>query len=167
MPHRPKVSYKLTIVNFPNYLVDSLSSYLHPRTFQTPSLSVISTRRSMRAVVVHSALNSPALFNLCINNMPKPCSHLELFLYTIIRLPLPRPTIHCCSLSGELLQQTWALATDLPSVSPRAPLYSSLRRWEASQDPDQSSILDSPWNGSIQHGIYGWPLIGSTTCRHT
>jgi len=155
MPLRPKVSYKLTIINFPNYLVDSLFSYLHPRTFQMPSLSVISTRLSMQAVVVHSALNSPVLFNLCVNNMPKPCSHLELFLYTIIWLPLPRPTIHCCSLSGEILQQTWALAIDLPSVSPRAPPYSLPRPWEASQGPDQSSILDSQWNGSIQHGIYG------------
>jgi hypothetical protein len=166
MPRGPKVSYKPTIVNFPNYPVGTLSSYLHPRTFQTPSLSVISTRRSMRAVVVLSALNSPALFNLYVN-MPKPRSHLELFLYTIMWLPLPRPTIHSCSLSGELLQQTWALATYLPSVSLRAPLYSSLRSWEASQGPYQCSILDSQWNGSIQHGIYGRPLIGSTTCRHT
>jgi len=46
--------YKLTLLNFPPYIVHTISSYLRDRTseasFQTPKLS----RRSMRAVVTQA-----------------------------------------------------------------------------------------------------------------
>jgi hypothetical protein len=39
---------RLTILNFPSYLLKTLSSYLHHRTFQTSFKSATSTRRTMR-----------------------------------------------------------------------------------------------------------------------
>jgi hypothetical protein len=47
--------YKLTILNFPSYLVKTLPSYLHHRTFQTSFKSATFTRRTMRAGVCCSA----------------------------------------------------------------------------------------------------------------
>jgi hypothetical protein len=71
--------YKLTILNFPSYLVKILSSY-HHRTFQT-SNSATSTRRTMRAGVAQNELVSPVLFSLYVNDMPTPSRHVELALY--------------------------------------------------------------------------------------
>jgi hypothetical protein len=73
--------YKLTILNFPLYLVKTLSSYLHSRRFQSYFNSATSTRRNMRAGVVQSGLVSPVLFSLCVNDIPVPSRHVELALY--------------------------------------------------------------------------------------
>jgi hypothetical protein len=73
--------YKLTILNFPAYLVKTLSSYLHHRTFQTSFKSATSTRRNMRAGVAQGGLVSPVLFSLYVNDMPTPSRHVELALY--------------------------------------------------------------------------------------
>jgi hypothetical protein len=51
--------YKLTILNFPSYLVKSLSSYLHSRTFQSSFNSATSTRRNTRAGVATGGLVYP------------------------------------------------------------------------------------------------------------
>jgi hypothetical protein len=73
--------YKLTILNFPSYLVKTLSSYLHSRTFQSSFNSATSTRRNMRAGVAQGALVSPVLFSLYVNDMPESSRHVELALY--------------------------------------------------------------------------------------
>ena len=41
--------FKLTALNFPSYLVKTISSYLHNRTFEASFQTAISTRRGMRA----------------------------------------------------------------------------------------------------------------------
>jgi hypothetical protein len=73
--------YKLTILNFPLYLVKTLSSYLHSRTFQSSFNSATSTRRNMRAGVAQGGLVSPVLFSLYVKDMPAPSRHTELALY--------------------------------------------------------------------------------------
>jgi retron-type reverse transcriptase len=73
--------YKLTILNFPSYLVKTLSSYLHSRTFQSSFNSATSTRRNMKAGVEQGGLVSPVLFSLYVNDMPAPSLHVELALY--------------------------------------------------------------------------------------
>jgi hypothetical protein len=42
---------RLTALNFPSYLVKTISSYLHNRTFETSFQTAITTRRGMRAGV--------------------------------------------------------------------------------------------------------------------
>jgi hypothetical protein len=54
---------KLTILNFPSYMVNTLPSYLHRRTFQSFFNSATSTRRNMRAGVAQGGLVSPVLFS--------------------------------------------------------------------------------------------------------
>jgi hypothetical protein len=73
--------YKLTILNFPLYLVKTPSSYLHSRTFQSSFNSATSTRRNMRTGVAQGGIVSPVLFSLYVNDMPAPSRHVELALY--------------------------------------------------------------------------------------
>jgi hypothetical protein len=73
--------YKLAILNFPFYLVKTLSSYLHLRTFQTSFKSATPTRRTMRAGVAQGGLVSPVLFSPYVNDIPTPSRHVELALY--------------------------------------------------------------------------------------
>jgi hypothetical protein len=73
--------YKLTILNFPSYLVKTLSSYLHSRTFQSSFYSATSTRRNMRVGVAQGGLVSTVLFSLYVNDMPVPSCHVTLALY--------------------------------------------------------------------------------------
>jgi hypothetical protein len=73
--------HKLTILNFPSYLVKTLSSYLHHRKSQTSFKSASSTRRTMRVGVAQGGLVSPVLFSLYVNDMLTPSRHVELALY--------------------------------------------------------------------------------------
>jgi hypothetical protein len=73
--------YKLTILNFPSYLVKTLSSYLLSRTFQSSFNPSTSTRRNMRAGVAQGGLISPLLFSLYVNDIPAPSRHVEIALY--------------------------------------------------------------------------------------
>jgi hypothetical protein len=57
--------YKLTVLNFPSYLVKTISSYLDCRTFQKSFQSVTSTRRGMRAGVVQVG-SSPRCCSACM-----------------------------------------------------------------------------------------------------
>jgi hypothetical protein len=68
--------YKLTRLNFPSYIVHTISSYLR-RSFQT----AMSSRRGMRAGVSQGRLISPVLFSLYVNDMPPLSHHVELALY--------------------------------------------------------------------------------------
>ena len=72
--------YKLTVLNFPSYLV-IISSYLRGRTYEAFFLTATSSRRDMRAGVAQGGLISPVLINLYVNDMPKPSHHVDLALY--------------------------------------------------------------------------------------
>jgi hypothetical protein len=59
--------YKLTVLNFPPYLVKTVSSYLDCRTFQTSFQSAMSTCDVMRAGEAQGGHVSPVLFSLYVN----------------------------------------------------------------------------------------------------
>jgi hypothetical protein len=73
--------YKLTVLNFPSYLVKTISSYLDCRTFQTSFKTATSTSRVMRAGVGQFGIVSPVLFSLYISDIPTPSRHVELAQY--------------------------------------------------------------------------------------
>jgi retron-type reverse transcriptase len=73
--------YKLTIHNFPSYLVKTISSYLSSRTFEASFQSGTSTIRRMRAGVAQGGIISPVLFNLYVIDMLSPSHRFELTLY--------------------------------------------------------------------------------------
>jgi hypothetical protein len=70
--------YKLTVLNFPFYLVKTISSYLDCQTFQTSFQSATATCHGMRAGVVQGGLISPVLFSMYVNDIPTPSHHVEL-----------------------------------------------------------------------------------------
>jgi hypothetical protein len=72
--------YKLTLLNFPSYIVHKISSYHRGRTFEV-SQTAASSRRCMRAGVAQGGLTSLVLFSLYVNDMPSPSHHVELALY--------------------------------------------------------------------------------------
>jgi hypothetical protein len=73
--------YKLTVLNFPSYLVKAISAYLDRRTFQTSFQSATSTCRGMRAGVAQGGTCPPVLISLYVNDIPTPSSHVELAQY--------------------------------------------------------------------------------------
>jgi hypothetical protein len=70
--------YKLTLLNFPSYIVHTISSYLRGRTFEASFRSATSSRRGMLAGVAQGGLISPVLFSLYVNDIPSPTHHVEL-----------------------------------------------------------------------------------------
>jgi hypothetical protein len=62
--------YRLTVLNFPSYLVKTICSYLDCRTFQTSFQSATSTSRVMRAGVAQGGIFSPALFSRYVTTYP-------------------------------------------------------------------------------------------------
>jgi hypothetical protein len=72
--------YKLTLLNFPSYIVHSIPSYLRGRTFEASFQMATSSRQGMRAGLAQGGLISPVLFSLYAN-MPSPSHHVELALY--------------------------------------------------------------------------------------
>ena len=88
--------YKLTILNFPSYIVHVISSYLRGRTIEASFLSASFSRRVMRAGVEQGGFNSPLLFCLYFNDLPTPSRHVELALYaddTAIIATSRKPTL--------------------------------------------------------------------------
>jgi hypothetical protein len=73
--------YKLTLLNFPSYIVHTISSYLRGRTFETSFQTATSSRRVTRAGVAKGGLISPVLFSLYVD-MPSPSHHVKLALYS-------------------------------------------------------------------------------------
>jgi hypothetical protein len=57
--------YKITVLNFPTFLVQAVSSHLDGRKFRTSLKSAASTRRVMRAAVAQGGFICPAFFRLC------------------------------------------------------------------------------------------------------
>jgi len=64
--------YKLTLLNFPSYIVHTNSSYLRGRTFEASFQTATSSHRGIRAGVAQGGLISPVLFSLYVNDMPSP-----------------------------------------------------------------------------------------------
>jgi len=56
--------YKLTLFNFPSYIVHTISSCLRDRTFEASFQTATSSRRGMKAGVAQGGLISPVLFSL-------------------------------------------------------------------------------------------------------
>jgi hypothetical protein len=56
--------YKLTLINYPSYMVNTISSYFGGRTFEASFQTATISRRSMRAGVPLGGLISPVLFSL-------------------------------------------------------------------------------------------------------
>ena len=73
--------FKLTALNFTSYLVKTISSYLHNRTFEESFQTATSTPRVTRAGVAQGGLISSVLFSLYVSDMPVPSRHVELALY--------------------------------------------------------------------------------------
>jgi hypothetical protein len=73
--------YKLTVLNFPSYLVKTVSSYIDCRIFQTSFQLATSTHRVMRAGLAQGGLVSPVLFSLSVRDIPTPSRHVELTQY--------------------------------------------------------------------------------------
>ena len=69
------------LLNFPSYIVHTISSYPRGRIFEAPSQTATSYRRGMRAEVAQGGLIFPVLFSLYVNDMPSPSHHVELALY--------------------------------------------------------------------------------------
>ena len=66
--------YKLTILNFPSYLVHTLSSFLRGRTFETSFQTSTSSRRGMRAGVAQGGLIT-LYFSVCMSTT---CPHPQI-----------------------------------------------------------------------------------------
>ena len=73
--------YKLTLLNFPSYMVHSISSYLRGRTFEASFQTATSSRQGMRAGVPQCGLISPVHFSHYVNDIPPPSHHVELALF--------------------------------------------------------------------------------------
>jgi len=73
--------YKLTLLNFPSYIVHTFSSYLKNRTFEASFQTATSSCRVLRAGVVQGGIISPVLFSLYVNYMSPHSHHVELALY--------------------------------------------------------------------------------------
>ena len=73
--------YKLTLLNFPSYIVHTISSYLMDRTYEESFQRATSSLRGMQAGVAKGGLISSVLFSLYVNDMPPPSHHVELALY--------------------------------------------------------------------------------------
>ena len=74
--------YKLTLLNFPSYIVHTISSYLRGRTFEASFQMITSSRRCMWAGLAQGGLISPVLFTMYVD-MPSPLHHVELALCAV------------------------------------------------------------------------------------
>jgi len=96
--------YKLTLLNFPSYLVHTISSYCRGRTFEASFQTATSSHRGMPAEVAQGGLISPVLFSLYVD-MPTPLHHVDLALYvndmTFIAT-YRKPTLLVCYLESYL-----------------------------------------------------------------
>jgi hypothetical protein len=73
--------YKLSLLNFPSYIVHTISSYLRGRTFEASFRTATSSRQGMRAGEAQGGLISPVPFSPYVNDMRSPSHHVELTLY--------------------------------------------------------------------------------------
>jgi hypothetical protein len=102
--------YKLTLLNFPSFIVHTISSYLRGRTFEASFQTATLSCRVMRAGVAQGGLVSAVLFSLYVD-MPSPSHHVELALYaddTAIIATSRKPTLLVSYLESYLNElQPW------------------------------------------------------------
>ena len=72
--------YNLTLLNFPSYIVHTISSYFRGRTYEASFQTATSFPCGMRAGLAQGGLVSPVLFILYVNDIPSPLHHVELAL---------------------------------------------------------------------------------------
>jgi len=97
--------YKVTLLNFPSYIVHTISSYLQDRTFEASFQTTTSSRREMQAGEAQGGLISPVLFSLYVNDMLSPSHHVELAVYaddTAIIATSRKPTLLVSNLESYL-----------------------------------------------------------------
>jgi hypothetical protein len=88
--------HKLTLLNFPSYIVHTISSYLRGRMFEVSFQTATSSHRGMRACVAQCRLISPVLFSLYVSDMLSLSHHVELAHYaddTAIIATSRKPTL--------------------------------------------------------------------------
>jgi hypothetical protein len=88
--------YKLTLLNFPSYVVHTISSYLRGRTFQASFQTATSSLRGMRPRVAKGGLISPVIYSLYANDMLSSSDDVDLALYaddTVIIATSRKPTL--------------------------------------------------------------------------
>ena len=155
---------KLTILEFPSYLVKLITSYLHSRTFVAAFQAATSSCRLMRAGVAQGGVISPVLFSLYVNNIPTPSPHIELAQYAD-DTPLVATSKHPAHLVKyletllselEIWLREWRIANDVGKsaavifTTRRIPPPRPLRflgeeiRWGK-----KSNIWASPWIGDL------------------
>jgi hypothetical protein len=69
--------YKLTLLNFPSYIVHTIS-YLHGQMFEVSFQTTTASHRVMWAGVAQGGFISSVLFSQYVNNMPSPSHHVQL-----------------------------------------------------------------------------------------
>ena len=72
--------YKVTVFNFPLYLVKTISSYLKSWMFVASFQTATSICLRMQAGIAQGGIIYPVLFSLYVNDMPSPSCHVELAL---------------------------------------------------------------------------------------
>jgi hypothetical protein len=115
---------KVTLYNFPSYLVKTLSSYLHSRTFQT-SFQSATTTCVMLSGVAQCRLLSPVLFSLYVNEIPTRSRHVELAQYaeyTAVVFTSSDPSVLVGCLEAflgrlELWLRNWRIATNVSKTT--------------------------------------------------
>ena len=125
IPSASMVSTSSALLNFPSYIVHTISSYLRGRTFEASFQTATSSRRGMRAGVAQGGLISPVLFSLYVNDMPSPSHHVELALYaddTAVIATSRKPTLLVSYLESYLndLQRwlsEWRIAINVSKSS--------------------------------------------------
>jgi hypothetical protein len=113
--------YKLTLLNFPSYILHTISSYLRDRTFETSFQTATSSRRGMRAAVAQGGLISPVPLSLYVKDVPPPSHHVELAFYaddTVIIATSRNPTLLVSHLESYLnnlqpLLSEWRIAINV------------------------------------------------------
>jgi retron-type reverse transcriptase len=88
--------YKLTLLNFPSYIVHTIPFYLRDRKCETSFQTATSSRRGMRAGVAQGGLISPVLLSLYVNDMSPSSHHIGLAFYaddTVIIATSRKPTL--------------------------------------------------------------------------
>ena len=73
--------FKLMILNFQSYLVQTISAYLRVRKFEASFQKATSSGRVILVWVAQGGLIFPILVSLYVNDMPTPSHHLKLSLY--------------------------------------------------------------------------------------
>jgi hypothetical protein len=70
--------YKLMLLNFPSYIVHTISSYLQGRKFEGSFQTAMSSLQVIWGGVAQGGLIYPVLFSLYVNNMLSTLHHVEL-----------------------------------------------------------------------------------------